>query len=316
MKSLFKYLLFVGAVIPNLLSAQLIKSDTTKPSPYILYCNDRDDKVEKPVHMDWVQKDKDIITEQLNKLPSQGSTITGIEKIVPHFVDGKCNCRSNTEDLGYGLKSTAHTIHGGYGSCIVDAVYFGNNVIKLRLTIENHKEIIESYLLAVMQLPFQCINGQISYEITYPENLQKYRNDSAQLFIESADTNLRRREAINYFTDVLTGGTFTTPYYVMQGLGDETFNHLRYFIANKDYEALEIILFSPSPTSRLFAARTLLYMQEKSGYMPGDKTDQRIKETIAGAKLISSGILSCWMNKFDYDYYDIVKDFEKLLLTQ
>ena len=102
----------------------------------------------------------------------------------------------------------------------------------------------------------------------------------------------------------------------MSGLGDETFNHLRYFIANNDTKALEDILFCPSPTGRLFAARTLLYMKEKSGYVPGAAADQRIKETIANAQVIRSGILSWWMNKFDYDYYDVVRDFEKLLLTE
>ena len=28
------------------------------------------------------------------------------------------------------------------------------------------------------------------------------------------------------------------------------------------------------------------------------------------------GILSCWMNKFSYDYFDIVKDFEHFLKNQ
>ena len=75
-------------------------------------------------------------------------------------------------------------------------------------------------------------------------------------------------------------------------------------------------MISVSPTSRLFAARTLLYLKEKSGYSPDGKTNQRISEVMTNAKVINSGILSCWINKFDYDYYDIVKDFENLLMTQ
>ena len=303
-------------IIPNCLFGQFLNADSTKPSSFIAYCNDNEDKLDKPIHLDWVQIDKNIIKNKLNKLPAIGSTISEIKKLLPHYLDGKCNCQSITQDLGYGLKSTQHIIYGGYGSCNVDVIYFGDNVMKLRLTIGNHKEIIEKYLLDVIQLPFDCLNGQISYEKTYSENVKKYLKVLGDLFIESADTNSRRRHAINYFTDVMTGGTFTKPYYITFGLGSETFNNLRYFIVNKDYAALESILFSPSPTSRLFAARTLLYMKDKYSYRPDSKTNQRISEVMANAKLISSGILSCWINKFDYDYYDIVKDFESLLMTQ
>ncbi|HSC53297.1 MAG TPA: hypothetical protein VLC98_06755 [Phnomibacter sp.] len=266
--------------------------------------------------MDWVQIDKDIIKDKLNKLPASGSTLTEIKNLIPHFLDGKCNCGSVTQDLGYGLKSTQHTIYGGYGSYNVDAIYFGDNVLKLRLTIGNYKEVIEKYLLDVIKLPFDCLNGQVSYEKIYPENVKRYLKDSGQIFLESADTNYRRRQAINYFTDVMTGGTFEKPFYITFGLGSETFNNLRFFIVNKDYEALESILFSPSPTSRLFAARTLVYMQDKFAYKPNVPINKRMKEVLTNAKLISSGILSCWINKFSYDYYDIVKDFEHLLMTQ
>jgi hypothetical protein len=316
MKLPFAFILLFSLTIPGISFAQLMFADSTKPSPFIAYCNNRESDLEKPIHFDWVQVDKDIIKNKLNKLPATGSTLTEIQKLLPRFLDGKCNCQTITQDLGYGLKSTQHTIYGGYGSCNVDAIYFGNNVIKLRLTIENYREIIEKYLLDVIQLPFDCLNGQISFEKTYSENVSQYLKDSGQLFIESADTNYRRRQAINYFTDVMTGGTFTTPYYIAFGLGSETFDNLRYFIVNKDYAALESILFSPSPTSRLFAARTLLYMKDKFSYNPGNKTNQRISEVIANGRLIRSGIVSCWINKFDYDHYDIIKDFENLLMTQ
>jgi hypothetical protein len=316
MKLHIKFIAFLCLTIPNILFGQSFIEDSTKPSSFIPYCNDRENKIEKPIHLDWVQTDKDIIKDKLNKLPVIGSTLTEIKKLIPHFLDGKCNCQSITQDLGYGLKSTQHTIHGGYGSCNVDAIYFGDNVLKLRLTINNHKEVIEKYLLNVIKLPFDCFNGLISYEKTYPENIEKYAKDSGQVFLESADTNYRRRQAINYFTDVMTGGTFTKPFYVTFGLGSETFNNLRFFIVNKDYQALENILFSPSPTSRLFAARTLMYMQEKFGYVATTDTDKRMKDIFKNAELISSGIISCHIGKFEYDHFDIVKDFEQLLKTQ
>jgi hypothetical protein len=316
MKHLIRFIILGSLTIPNISFGQFVTTDTTKPSTFIPYCNDREDNLEKPIHLDWVQIDKDIIKEKLNKLPTNGSTLTEIKKLLPHFLDGKCNCQSITQDLGYGLKSTQYTIHGGYGSCNVDAIYFGDNVLKLRLTIGNHKEIIRKYLFDIIELPFECYNGQISYEKTYSQNLNKYLKDSGQVFVESNDTNYRRRQALNYFTDVMTGGNFTKPFYITFGLGSETFNNLRYFIVNRDYEALESVLFCPSPTSRLFSARTLVYMKEKFGYKPDTKINQRIHETLQNKQLISSGIISCHIGKFEYDYFDIVNNFEQLLMTQ
>jgi hypothetical protein len=205
MKLPFTFILLFNLVIPGISFGQLIVADSTKPSPFIPYCNNQEGDVEKPIHLEWVQIDKNIIKNKLNKLPAAGSTLTEIQKLLPRFLDGECNCQSTTQDLGYGLRSTQHTIYGGYGSCNVDAIYFGDNVIKLRLTIENHKEIIEKYLLDVIQLPFDCLNGEISFEKTYSENLSKYLKNYGQVFLESADTNYRRRQAINYFTDVMTG---------------------------------------------------------------------------------------------------------------
>jgi hypothetical protein len=312
MKIFFKYLTIFGLTIPNTLFGQSIIADSTKPSPFIVYCNYQnchDDKIEYPINLDWVQLDKESIKSKLNRLPENGSTLTEIKKLIPDFLDG----RSITVDLGYNLKSTQHTLYGGYGSCNVDAIYFGDNVLKMRLTINNHKEIIEKYLLQVIQLPFQCSDGQISYEKTYSENVKKYVKDSGRLFIESVDTNSRRRQAINYFTDILTGGTFTEPYYIYS-LGSELFNNLRYFIVNKDYVALESILFSPSPTGRLFAARTLLYLKEKFSYNPNEETNKRLKEVLRDAKLIRTGDQNVAGSTIKY--YDIVKDFEKLLMTE
>jgi hypothetical protein len=263
-----------------------------------------------------VQTDKDIIINKINKIPSIGSSVTEIQRVIPHFLDGKCNCSSGANNLGYGLTISQHTIYGGYGSCDVEVLHFNDHVIKLKLTINNSNEIIKNYLSDIIQLPFVCMDGRVSYVKTYAVNLNKYLKDSGQLYLESVDTNYRRRAAINYFSDVMSSETFKVPYRITFGLGPETFNNLRYFIVNKDYNALESILFSPSPTSRLFAARTLLYMQDKLGYRPEKKVDNRIKETIAKAQLISSGIISCWLNKFDFDYYNIVKDFEYFLATQ
>ena len=267
-------------------------------------------EIEKPLHLDWIGIDIENI-KSLNELYQKTTSVDDIIQILPNFLDGKCNCNSATYDCGYNLKSTNYEMYGGYGQCFVSALYFDDQLIRLRFSIDNDTEIANKYLLPQIKFPLTCINGKVSNEIIFQKNIESYK---AKYY--SDDSNTKRSTAINYFTDNLEGSTFETPYYILFGLGAETFNFLRYFIVNKDYDAMEGLIYSPSPTSRLLAAKTISYMQKQYKYKPAKEHQQRIKEIIAEAKPIKSGIVSCWMNKFDYDYYDVNKNFESYLLTQ
>lgn len=153
MKHIFTCIAFLCLIIPKVVSAQTIAVDSSYWHS-IPFCKSITDTVDKPIHMDYVQIDQDIVKDQLNDIPANGSSIAALLKFLPHFIDGNCNCRSFSQDLGYGLKSTRYTIHGGYGSYNVDAVYFDDHVLKLKLTIDAEREIIEEYLLNLIRLPF------------------------------------------------------------------------------------------------------------------------------------------------------------------
>jgi len=274
-----------------------------------------DKKVEKPIHLDWVAIDVENI-KLINRLYQNALTIEHIIQFFPHFIDGKGNSNSITYDCGYNLKSTLHEVYGGYGHINIDALYFENKILRLRITIDNDAEIINKYLLSNIRFPLECINGKVSSEIIFQKNIESYKIEYGNVLVYSNDSNNKRKSAINYFTDNLEGGTFKEPYYILLGLGSETFDYLRYFIVGKDYKAMEDLLYSPSPTSRLFAAETIIYMQKHYKYKPSKEHKSRINEILTNAKPIKSGIVSCWLNKFGYDYYDVDKNFEEYLLNQ
>ena len=300
--------------LPNISFSQNNSNDSSFKS--LILCYKSKDTVEQPIHLEWVQIDKDIINNILNRLSKHSTTISEIQNYIPTILEGKCNCERITYNLGYGLKSTLYQIYGGYGSFNVDVIYYSDKVIKLRISIiGNYKELIEKYLLNEFQFTLNCSNEYLSFEKTNSTNFDNYVKDSGRLYIESNDSNIQRRNAINYFMNIMSGGTFKEPYYILEGVS-LTFIYLQYFILNNDYKALESILFSPSPTSRLFAARTLIYMKEKFGYHANKKNKLRIKETIEKAEKIRSGVVSCWSGKFKYDYFDIIKDYDKLLMMQ
>lgn len=312
-----KKILFLLLFLPLLSNSQSDTIDSFNQKIIINLCNYYNSKeVEKPIHLEWIQTDINIIKNKLNKLNGKIVYTNQILEILPNFFDGKCNCSSETFECGYNLKSTTFKIHGGYGSYDVSIIYFDNSVLKIRMTLDTDTEIINDYLLPEIKFSLNCLNGRLVYEKTFPENIKKYNSAYGKLFLESDDSNSKRKEAINYFTDVLTGSTFEKPFYILNGLGNETFNNLRYFIVVNDYDALENILFSPSPTSRQFAALTLRYLKQKNNYKPKLEVESRINETLLNPKLIESGVISCWVNKFDYDKYDVDKNFEQYLITE
>lgn len=313
MRKIFFLLLF----LPFISNSQEENIDSFNQKTVVTLCSHYNEKeVEKPIHLEWVQTDIDIVKNKLNKLNGKITTTNQILEILPNFFDGKCNCSSETFECGYNLKSTTFKIYGGYGSYDVSIIYFDNSILKIRMTVDAETEIIMNYLLPEIKFSLNCLNGHVAYEKTFTENLEKYKTAYGKLYLESDDSNLKRKEAINYFTDTLTGSTFEKPFYILNGLGNETFNNLRYFIVANDYEALENILFSASPTSRQFAALTLRYLKQKSNYKPKSEVASRMNETLANPKVIESGIISCWVNKFDYDRYDVDKNFALYLVTE
>lgn len=310
-----KILYFFLILLPLFSNSQEQNIDSLNQASIVSFCGyNNEEEIEKPIQLEWVQTDIDIVKDYLNKV--NVNTIEQILKILPNLFDGKCNCSSKTYECGYNLKSTIYKIHGGYGSYNVSIIYFDNYILKIRTTFEVEKEIITNYLLPEIKFPLNCIYGRVGYEKSYSENLKKYNSIYGRLYLESKDSNIKRDVAINYFTDALEGSTFEKPFYILDGLGHETFNHLRYFIVVKDYDALENILYTSSPTSRQFAALTLRYLTQNSDYKPKSDVKVRMDEILANPKIIESGIISCRINKFEHDKYDVDKNFEEYLITQ
>lgn len=317
MRAISLNVLILWLMLPSTMLGQDM-SDSSRLTSVLEYCTDHLWSVANPIDLEKANRDIDIFLDIINILPLAGNSILGIKEVIPEFpsTDENDSWRY-TYDLGYGLKSTAFGFFGGgYGTYNVSVIYYDDNVIKLRITMRHNEEFIKQYLLEHIKLPFECINGLISYDTTYEESLSRIPFNYNNMHFESRDTNLLRRQSINYFVDVLTGSEFNIPFYVEYYLGRKTKSYLRYFIETSDSRALESILFCPNPTGRLFAAAALTHMMENSRYSPTSIVAKRLDEVVSDSKILKSGKPSCLKGKFDYDYYDIVGDFERLILTE
>ncbi len=279
----------------------------------IQFCKEETKTLEKPIHMDWVKMDQKLIQKTINKLPENASTIKEIQKLIPHFLDGKGNCSVTTRDLGYDMKYIMHKMYGGYGNYQVEVVCFNDQVMKLHISMNNHQEIIHDHLAEILQVPFDCKEGELIYEKTFSKNIESYQTINGNLYLDLKDTNARRMQAINYFSDVMSNAIFTEPFYTTHWSGGDIAGHLNYLIDNKDCEGLKTILFSANPTGRLFAARALVYMEDQFSYVPDEKTVVRMRQTLLSAEPVRSGIISCWANQMNFSYHDVVAGFDAML---
>lgn len=316
MRTIFSKTLFLSLIIILYLFQVAKAQNDTLPSFLVQYCNYDKLLSDKPIERKYIDMDVDVITNKVNKLASLGNTISGIETILPKFIDGtECNCRSFTKDIGYKLKMTEHTFFGGSGTYTASALYFDNNVIQLRLTISfPYRNSFDERIANAIKLPFDCVNGAVAFEKTYIDKFQLYNKTITTLFLTSTDSNDRRKEAINYFTNVLAGWPPLKYYSSSSNFLTGAFDNLRYFITNNDFDALEQILFCPDLNSRVLAARTLIYLKDEKKYQFSELIKQRIDDVISKAEVITIYPNQSFIGEIGkLERYDLVNDFEKFL---
>lgn len=307
-KFLFLFLLFTCKALCQ------IKSDTINIQT-ILACRGNEWNVEKPIREDWVSVDVENV-KKLNQLYFNSKSIADVGKIFPSFLNSKGNCRSDTYDCGYNLKSTIHEVYGGYGSVHISALYFDDKIIKLRFTIDMPGQIVFNNLSSNIEFPLECKYGLLSCDKIIEENLKDYELKFGTLSLEINDKVVKKREVFSFFTDVLSGSTFKKPFYILHGLDYPIFDYIRYFVVLNDIETLQRLIYSPSPTARLLIANALIYLEKKGRVKIEKKASLRIKEILTNSEIVQGGVLSCWSNKFKYDFYDITNNFDKYMIEK
>ncbi|MES2543237.1 MAG: hypothetical protein V4548_00005 [Bacteroidota bacterium] len=301
-------------LIPIYLFSQETKIDSLRIINAYSLCKVYSDTLNEPVDKDWLLENIDIVKNNLNIITEKINTVEELEKIMPNYKFQNEHSKVTNFELENDIKSTLIEIWKGTGSYNIDFVSENNLILKMRIIVDFEDRFIKDYLIPHINFKLECINGKATFEKTFIENLKNIKNKN--LFIESSDQNYRRKTALNYFVDVYSNGEYREPYYFEYNLGQQTFDHIRYFILNKDYQAMETLLYSVSPTSRLLFARTLKYMIANYNYKPSQKILDRITEIRKHNRLIKSEFPSLEMDNTEYQYFDLDKNFELYLKTE
>jgi hypothetical protein len=308
MRLLFSIFFFI---IVSPVKSQCGVVDSLAPDPSIIYCKTGKSKLEDTVNNSYVQLDIQRITEQFNKSIACDGSLTNLLSVFPTLFSKKyCNCLSKTIQLGDGIKLTTYQFYGGYCSFALKIVYFDSVILKMHVSMSTYPGLMENYYLKHIKVPLVCLEDEIGYEKEFPSSIEKYRKDSGRLFIVSQDITDRKYEVVSFFANPFMKSQSLQELHVYDDFIPKAFTNVNYLILSKDYSSLENLLYCTNPIGRLFAARALSYLVAKENYMMSEQTVKRVEWIYKKGTVIKSGILSCWIGKYDYTYYDIWKDFE------
>lgn len=260
----------------------------------------------------WLKQDIRI-ANQLNKILTFNK-LTELENSLKQIISCSENCKSI--DFGYEIDLKTYKIYGGYSSYLIEILHYKNKILETKITLDNYSCLLRiKDLQEKIKIPYYCSGEKIIYRFINQKNLKEYNNNYSRLYLPFNDSTSLRYIAIHHFMDYYAGSKFYEPYKFsfLFNSGHETFNYLRYFITNNDTSALEMIIFSPSKTSRLFAAKTLNYLNENSLYTPKEDILKRTNEILKINTIIKSGYHEIHSGFYRYVEIDINKDFEKLL---
>lgn len=72
---------------------------------------------------------------------------------------------------------------------------------------------------------------------------------------------------------------------------------------NKEYDVIKKLIFGVNPVTRIYAY-SAFERAKKDGFDIDKETKEQMEIVKKNGLKFKSGILSCWIGKFDYDYYD------------
>ncbi len=271
---------------------------------------------ERPLVEDWIKKDIDQIENIFNKVPKYGFTLESLTSILPNLLNGKGNASLYRHDLGNNLELLDYMLHGGYGSLRFEILHFDGKVLRINEYISNYAELIENRFLSRINVSLTCDYGFTENLMYYPVNIIKYKIAYPDFYLDTLTkvTENKDNEALFFFSDYSAlRGHLQSPMHAMESYWEPAFNHVRYLVQNKKIELLENLLHSPLTSGRVFAASALNYLKNNNIYQPSKNILSKINEIEKNGTTFISGIFNSSIGKFEYDYYDVYKDFEELI---
>jgi hypothetical protein len=288
--------------------------------PFSIDClRNKNNLKDETVVEEYVKLDSILIENIFNKVPSYSSNLDSLKTLIPDLLIGDDNVSLDILNLGNELKLIKYSIYGGYETIELEILHFGNKILRVNQYISSYRELIEARYLTLIKVPLTCKYGEVENVTIHMENIKDYKIHFPNIHLDilANYSNQKDNEAFDFFNDYSNSrNLIIQSMHVYSSYWDPAINHIKYLVENNKYEILEEIINSPMPTGRLFAVSALNYLILNKNYKPSRKISSRINEIRTEGTIIRSGILSCHIGKFDYDYIDVFNDFEDIVFEK
>ncbi|AWH84259.1 hypothetical protein HYN59_03635 [Flavobacterium album] len=268
------------------------------------------EKVTNPV-AEWMDKDIQHIHEMLNKAQGLLPTMDNYLKIFPSLLSANGNVSTERVLLPDQLEYIKHEVYGGYVSIYINVLVFEGGILYSEISIDADNDIFRDHYLKEITVPLQCSGNMMQWSRIYDDNVLLYRKEHPH-FLWELEINRRYepRELTIFYN-------MNTPQYLSKNRDiyhvDGDYAHfaelnLKYLLEKKKYGVIEKLLFSVNPIGRMYACAALDSAILTKSYKPNNKLQMQMSKIREGGMQFDSGIISCWVNKFEYDHHDLIKN--------
>ena len=254
-------------------------------------------------NQDYVETDIIRYREMVNPIANLKPSIKEYKKIYPSLLNAKGNTISDSIVLKDELKLIKHRFFGGYSNFQLSILAYNDLIINVRLELEVIYNIFENIYLKEITIPLTCFGNDMEYFQHFENNLKEYQKKYPNFILE-ADINKYSIESLNAFSFLNQIDWNIDAYHVDDEFIFQANLSSEHLLKNKEFELLEKVIFGINPVSRIYAY-SAFERAEKQGYEINDELKTQMSKVKAESGLkFKSGILSCHIGKYDYDYYD------------
>ena len=267
-------------------------------------CEPKDE--DQSINSEYVNIDLNRLKEMVNPIVNLKPNVSNYLLIYPALLNEKGNTNTRIIELKDELKFITHEFYGGYTSFELKILVYNDLIIYSRLEIEVEEKVFENIYLEEIQIPLTCSGANMEYYKLFSQNLVEYQKKYPNFTLEINNDK--------YSTDVLNAyynlnnveSNFNT-YHVDDDFVDLANTFFKKLLENKEYDIIKKLLFGVNPVSRIYAY-SKLKIAEKDGYKIDQETKKQMEKVNKDGLQFRSGILNCWMNKFEYTNYDFSKE--------
>ncbi|MEL1245217.1 hypothetical protein AAEO56_13150 [Flavobacterium sp. DGU11] len=247
----------------------------------------------------------------LNKVPGLLPTIDSYREIFPSLLSANGNVSTERIPLPDQLEYIRHQVYGGYGSIYANVLVFHDNIIYSEVSIVANNDLFRDYYLKEITVPLQCSGDTMWWDRIYDDNVSLYRNVHPDFLWELENNKRYEPRELTIFYNMNTPQYLSKEGTIYHVDGDYIYFaelNLKYLLEEKKYNIIEKLLFSVNPVGRMYACAALDSVVLHKGYKPDSKIQTQMAIIREGGMRFDSGIISCWVNKFEYDHFDLVKN--------